>query len=369
MSFGTWRQESGIKISRKDMESRLRKLHLIARCSQPCFPGFRKEPRARFPECCWDCLRCRGNTFTNQSGSTICERCPLGYEANTNKSQCLAIPPTVLKWSRGLGAGIVCTCALGILAVLGTFTVLTTHRDTPVVRASSWEICCMLLLGLTFCYVAPLLFMVQTDLFSCQVKPFISATGVCLVIGSILTKTNRIARIFGLNLMRTGKAYFLSTPWQIIFILVCVLAGDILMGISIMLEPPRLATVAYNTGQVALECVTESMTGFGVWILYSGGLALLTTYQAFLIRKVPENYNESKFIAFTMVTLCLGGAVFIPTYFCTYGLYRNILSCFLLTFCSTAVLACIFGPKLYIIFFRPEKNQAKPKQETEITKT
>lgn len=368
VSFGSWHPESGIKITQKQVDERLAELRYIARCSQTCSPGFRKEPHARFPECCWDCLRCRGDTFSNQSGATICSTCPLGFKASRNKSQCVAIPPTVLKWSSGLGVVIVCTCALGVVAVFVTFAVLAVHRVTPVVKGSSWEICCTLLLGLICCYVAPMLFMIQTDPFSCQIRPFISTTGVCLIIGSILTKTNRIARIFGLNLMRTGKAHFLSTQWQIIFVLVCVLAGNTVMALSITLEPPELRTVAYKTGQVAMECSTKSMTGFAIWISYSGGLALLTTYQAFLIRKVPENYNEAKFIAFTMVTLCLGGSVFIPTYLSTYGVYRNILSCFLLIFCSTAVLACIFGPKLYIIFFRPKKNQPQQPQETEVTK-
>ena len=372
VSFGSWHPKNGVKTyeGHAHVKGRLENLSRIASCSKECTPGFRKEPRVRFPECCWDCLRCQGNTVTNQSGATICITCPLGYKANPRKSTCDIIPPTVLKWSSATGIVIVCTCALGVLAVLGTFVVFVIHRDTPVVKASSCEICYLLLLGLACSYVAPILIMVQSDATSCKVGPFISNTGICLVIGSLLTKTNRIARIFSLKFMCTGKAYFLGTGWQIGFVWVCVLAGNMVVAAWVVLEPPQLATVVYKNGQVALECLAKSMTGFAVWITYNVGLVLITTYQAFLIRKVPENYNEAKFIAFTMLTLCLGGGVYIPTCLGTRGMYRAVLSCFILIFCSTAVLACIFGPKLYIIFFRPQKNYVlEPRRETELTKS
>jgi len=183
------------------------------------------------------------------------------------------------------------------------------------------------------------------------------STGIAMVIGSLLTKTNRIARIFSVKTMRTGKMYFLSNKWQLVFVFLCAMMENSTAAIWIIISPRRAARVTHGQNEVTLECVGESLVGVTIWATFNAALILLCTYQAFLVRKVPENYNEAKFITFSMVTACISGAVFVPTSLGTKGFYRTILTCFLVILCCSMSLICLFGPKLYIIFFRPEKNQ------------
>ena len=82
----------------------------------------------------------------------------------------------------------------------------------------------------------------------------------------------------------------------------------------------------------------------------------MCTYQAFLVRKVPQNYNESRLIAFNMTTICITVLVYIPSYMGTSAWYRTVISSFMFIFLGTLTWASIFAPKIYIILFRPHKN-------------
>ena len=53
------------------------------------------------------------------------------------------------------------------------------------------------------------------------------------------------------------------------------------------------------------------LTMFHYWFIKSG------TIYAFKTRKIPENYNEAKYIAFTMYSTCIVWLAFIPIYFGT----------------------------------------------------
>ena len=358
--FGCWFMGKGLKfLPQYQKENPFSSVQSYARCSPKCQPGFWKQPKKHFPECCWNCLRCRGNSVSNQSGATVCVNCPDGSKANHEKSFCDAIPSTKIQTTPA-GIAVTGACAIGVIAVFMTFVSLFKQRKTPLVKASSLEICYILLLGIAFCYIIPISFLLQPTPALCQIRPFVASSGVAMVIGSLLTKTNRIARIFSVKSMRTGKANFLSNKWQLVFVCVCIILENSMATIWIIASPAKVTRVTHGSHQVILECVTDSVVGFIVWSTLNAALVLLCTYQAFLVRKVPENYNEAKFIAFTMVSVCITGAVFVPTFLGTKGLYRTILTCFLIIFCSTIALICLFGPKLYIIYFRPEKNRPHP---------
>ena len=46
-------------------------------------------------------------------------------------------------------------------------------------------------------------------------------------------------------------------------------------------------------------------------------LITVCTFYAIKTRKVPENFNEAKFIGFTMYTTCIIWLAFVPLYFGT----------------------------------------------------
>lgn len=71
-----------------------------------------------------------------------------------------------------------------------------------------------------------------------------------------------------------------------------------------------------NRGQVILKCKIND-SSFVVSLVYNMFLITTCTVYAVKTRKIPENFNESKFIGFTMYTTCIIWLAFVPIYFGT----------------------------------------------------
>lgn len=69
-------------------------------------------------------------------------------------------------------------------------------------------------------------------------------------------------------------------------------------------------------------------------------------------RNVPANFNEAKYIAFTMYTTCIIWLAFVPIYFGSN--YKIITMCFSVSLSATVALCCMFVPKV-------RKKKKKPK--------
>uniref|UniRef100_A0A7N8YDZ1 Glutamate receptor, metabotropic 1a n=1 Tax=Mastacembelus armatus TaxID=205130 RepID=A0A7N8YDZ1_9TELE len=87
---------------------------------------------------------------------------------------------------------------------------------------------------------------------------------------------------------------------------------------------------------------------------HSASKSRICTYYAFKTRNVPANFNEAKYIAFTMYTTCIIWLAFVPIYFGSN--YKIITTSFSVSLSVTVALGCMFTPKMYIIIAKPERN-------------
>lgn len=149
---------------------------------------------------------------------------------------------------------------------------------------------------------------------------------------------------------------------------------SILVGVEIVIctvivlttDEGKLLEIIYieHTDQAYLQCkfyATYADYHMAIWWAYNSGIVIVCTYQAYLTRKVPGNYNEARFIAFNMMTITTDVIVFFLSYYGTRGFYKDILVSSFLLLANTITLCCIFIPKVYVILFRPEKNVAHGK--------
>lgn len=82
-------------------------------------------------------------------------------------------------------------------------------------------------------------------------------------------------------------------------------------------------------------------------------IAMCTLY-AFKTRNVPENFNEAKFIGFTMYTTLVIWVACVVIYLSSEHKVTTLCLCISLS--ALIALFLLFFPRCYIIIFKPEKN-------------
>ena len=107
-----------------------------------------------------------------------------------------------------------------------------------------------------------------------------------------------------------------------------------------------------------LVCKASINASYMVGFAYPILLIIVCTVYAVLTRKIPEAFNESKYIGFTMYTTCVIWLAFVPIYFSTanHVALRITTMCISISLSATIAITCLFTPKLYIILLRPERN-------------
>ncbi|CAB4067611.1 Metabotropic glutamate receptor 3,Metabotropic glutamate receptor 8,Metabotropic glutamate receptor 5,Metabotropic glutamate receptor 4,Metabotropic glutamate receptor,Probable metabotropic glutamate receptor mgl-1,Metabotropic glutamate receptor 7,Metabotropic glutamate receptor 6,Metabotropic glutamate receptor 2 [Lepeophtheirus salmonis] len=176
-----------------------------------------------------------------------------------------------------------------------------------------------------------------------------------IVYGSLLTKTNRISRIFN---SPNQRPTFISPQSQLAICAGLVLIQIFINIVSFLISPPE-AIHHYPTREDNL-LVCKAFIGSKYIIAFSYPILLVVvcTIYAILTRKIPEAFNESKFIGFSMYTTCVIWLAFIPIFFATRQRVDLRITSMTVTVSLSAsvTVACLFIPKLYIILLHPEKN-------------
>lgn len=107
-----------------------------------------------------------------------------------------------------------------------------------------------------------------------------------------------------------------------------------------------------------LVCHGSRQFGYFVSLIYPIALIIVCTWYAVRTRKIPEAFNESKHIGFTMYSTCIIWLAFVPIYFITsQDVVLNLTTmAFAISLSATVTLLCFFTPKVYIVLLQPEKN-------------
>ena len=148
---------------------------------------------------------------------------------------------------------------------------------------------------------------------------------------------------------------------MLVFIAGFVAIETIICTVIVLTNPVGgLKDVVYSDmkNEAFMQCKLASYTSYStaLWWGYNSGLVLVCTYQAFLTRKVPRNYNEARFIAFNMMTISTDVLMFFLSYYGTKTYYKDIMVSSFLIVADTVTITCMFSPKVYVIIFRPQKN-------------
>ncbi|XP_067128355.1 metabotropic glutamate receptor-like [Centruroides vittatus] len=324
-------------------------------CSLPCKKGQAKK-FLEGESCCWHCFNCSRYQFLRTE--TQCMDCPPGFLPDDNQLACIQIPETHMKPGCPWAIGAMAFSAFGIFLTGFVIAVFLKHNDTPIVRASGRELSYVLLLGIFMCYLMTFILVQKPTNFICGAQK--TGIGLCfaIVYSAMLTKTNRISRIFDAGKRTVTKPAFISPQSQLVICGALIGVQISIIAVWLVFTPPRAIHSYPSREESQLVCAASMNATYMVAFVYPIFLIIVCTIYAILTRKIPEAFNESKYIGLTMYTTCIIWLAFVPIYFTTSSNVEvNITSmCLAISLSATVTVICLFTPKLYIIICHPEKN-------------
>ncbi|XP_044256877.1 metabotropic glutamate receptor [Tribolium madens] len=325
-------------------------------CSLPCEPGMIKKQQG--DTCCWICDKCEEYEYV--FNEFTCKDCGPGYWPYEDKLSCYALELQYMRWDSPYALVPAAFSCLGILVTLMIIALFVKHNDTPLVRASGRELSYMLLFGILLCYLNTFALLARPTTETCITQRFGVGVGFSIIYGALLTKTNRISRIFDSASKSAQRPSYISPKSQVIITCTLIAVQILLTLVWMIVEPPGTRFYYPHRSQVILKCKIQDMS-FLFSQLYNMVLITICTVYAVKTRKIPENFNESKFIGFTMYTTCIIWLAFIPIYFGTGNSYETQITtlCVATSMNATVALVCLYSPKVYIIVLHPDKNVRK----------
>jgi vomeronasal 2 receptor len=140
-------------------------------------------------------------------------------------------------------------------------------------------------------------------------------------------------------------------------ITICTMIQLIICGIWLRTSPSFVdADVHMVHGHIIIVCNKGSVVGFYCVLGYMGCMALASFTIPFLARKLPDTFNESKLLPFSMLVFCSAWITFVPVYHSSNGKAMVAVEIFCILASSAGLFLFIFVPKCYIIFLRPQIN-------------
>uniref|UniRef100_A0A8C1CDX4 Metabotropic glutamate receptor 2 n=1 Tax=Cyprinus carpio carpio TaxID=630221 RepID=A0A8C1CDX4_CYPCA len=306
---GYWAQDLSLNTSLIPWESQVVP---TSQCSDPCR---KNEIKSMQPGdvCCWICIPCQPYQYLLDEFT--CADCSFGQWPLDNLTGCYNLPEEYIHWEDAWAIGPVIIACLGMLCTLFVIGLFLKNNETPVVKASGRELSYILLIGVLLCYCMTFIYISKPSAVVCTLRRLGLGTSFAVCYSALLTKTNRIARIFN--------------------------------GVKDGAQRPRFISPASQVA-ICAALISCQLLVVVVWLLV----------EAPGTRKCPENFNEAKFIGFTMYTTCIIWLAFQPIFYVTASDYRvqTTTMCISVSLSGSVVLGCLFAPKIHIILFQPQKN-------------
>lgn len=228
-------------------------------------------------------------------------------------------------------------------------------NNTPVVKASTRELCFIVLIGMILSHLSIFSILAHPTVEMCTLSRILPGISFSMIYGSLLIKTNRIARLLAISKKRfpSKNLKFMSPLSQVILAFLLISIESSIAISMLFIEPPETELQYPRETQNLLVC-KESPTTILSPLAFIFLIIIMCTCYAFKTRNVPENFNETKFLGFAIYTTAVIWIAFFPIY---YGSEMQIITkCLCISLSSIMTLVFMFFPKIYIILLHPEKN-------------
>ncbi|XP_040275904.1 vomeronasal type-2 receptor 26-like [Bufo bufo] len=289
--------------------------------------------------------------------SELCHKCPIDEWPDERNGKCLPKPHEFLSYESELAllfSALVLLLSAVTSLILGLFIV---HWDTPIVKANNRTVSITLLVSILLSFLCVFLFLGRPVDITCMLRQTSFSVFFSAAVSSVLSKTITVCIAFkatkpsSLWRMLVGHkpANYVVLTFSFIQALICV--------IWLASSPPyQEDDLMSYPGKIIIQCNEGSVTAFYSVLGYMGFLSSVSFVLAFMVRTLPDSFNEAKYITFSMLVFCSVWIAMIPAYLSTRGKYVVAVEIFAILTSSAGILFCIFFPKCYIMLLKPELN-------------
>ncbi|XP_075117555.1 vomeronasal type-2 receptor 26-like [Leptodactylus fuscus] len=339
----TWRQTQEVPVSR---------------CSEPCVPGSRKIAGPTIHACCYDCVPCSEGEVSNITDAENCMKCESDEWPNEKRDRCLPKVIEFISYNDTIASVSSSVSLFGCLVTVSIFGIFISYRDTPIVRANNRNLSYLLLVSIILSFLSVFLFLGRPSDVTCRLRETSFGVFFSVAVSSLLAKTVMVCVAFKSTNPGSPWRQWLSVKLPYTIVWLCSSFQVVICVLWLSISPPfqDLDTQSYPE-KIIIQCNEGSDLWFYSMLGYMGLLAAVSFLLAFMVRTLPDSFNEAKYITFSMLLFCSVWMAMIPAYLSTRGKYMVAVEIFAVMASSSGLLACVFFPKCFIILFRPEMNR------------